>query len=300
MIPFQTRWTGVRGRAVIALLMLSFGSSHLLAHTPPAPTPAPAGGPVVSIPARPSGAPTGSAFLAQTKGLTRAQREDAILAQLAAGNVPAFLREWRKVTVVAAGADGKSRTCTYRVLPDYLAIGTDADFVRIPMGSRTAQKVADLFGASLPTRRMVDQVWKASEVKLSPIPLPPGAIMTTNYYYGLHHTKVEAKRKVFPLGVLTAGHKKDVVISNRLLWYPARVAIYGWHFTTGKPIQPLSTVHEHSYADYSHGIRLIDATVTVDGVDMPLVDVLKSPVMHKLLSDEGVMPSPRVPGVPKP
>lgn len=285
----------LRGAALAAVVFAAATAAE--SHDP---APAPSGGPVTSIPPRAAGAPSGSAFLNATKYLTRAKREEAILAQLAAGNVPAFLREFRTVTATAVGADGKTHTCTYRVLPDYLAIGTDADFVRIPMGSRTAQKVADLYGASLPTRRMVDQIWKASSVKLSPIPLPPGAIMMTNYYYGLHHQKVEAKRKPFPLGALTAGHKKDVVISNRLLASPARVAIYGWHWTTGKPIQPLSTVHEHSYADYSHGIRLVDATVIVDGVAKPLVEVLKSPVLHKLLSDEGVMPAPRVPGVAAP
>ncbi len=41
-------------------------------------------------------------------------------------------------------------------------------------------------------------------------------------------------------GKLIAGHKKDVVITNRLLTMPKRVAIYGWHRPNGSPIQPLA------------------------------------------------------------
>ncbi len=255
--------------------------------------------PATALPPRPAGAPGGSVFLEQTRFLTRAKREAKILEQISAGNLPDFLRTMVPVqTAVVIG--GVTRTCTFWVTPDYLALGDDTDFVRIPMGSRTAQKVADLAGCSLPTRRMVDLVWKAAPVKLSPQPIPPGPAMMSNAYIGLHQKKVETQRKGKPLGALTAGHKKDVVISNRLLSAPLRVAIYGWHWLSGKPIQPLSTVHEHSYADYSHGIRLVWGTVLVDGTPMAISDVLESPTLHKLLSDEGPMPAPRVPGVTPP
>ncbi len=62
-----------------------------------------------------------------------------------------------------------------------------------------------------------------------------------------------------------AGHKKDVVITNRLTREQGRIAIYGWHQPTGIPIQPLSTVHGAGYADYSHGIRLVSDVVLIDG-----------------------------------
>jgi len=44
-----------------------------------------------------------------------------------------------------------------------------------------------------------------------------------------------------PLGELVGGDKKDVVISNIIYGYPApgRVVIYGWHYLSGTPIQPL-------------------------------------------------------------
>ena len=42
--------------------------------------------------------------------------------------------------------------------------------------------------------------------------------------------------ELWPLGRVVSGHKKDVVITNRLLRNPARAAIYGWHRLDGDPI----------------------------------------------------------------
>jgi len=85
------------------------------------------------------------------------------------------------------------------------------------------------------------------------------------------------------------------VISNALIARPGRVAIYGWQQPGGKNIQPLSTVHENTYADYSHGVRLVDSTMVVDGVERPIAEVLRDPVLCKLVSGEGVIRDPRVP-----
>ena len=100
------------------------------------------------------------------------------------------------------------------------------------------------------------------------------------------------------LGDLTAGHQKDLVISNRLTQKPDRVAIYGWHQQNGKPIQGLSTVHESTYADYSHGVRLVRNRVLVDGQPTTVAAVLADPVLQPLLSDEGAFTQARyvVPG----
>lgn len=97
-------------------------------------------------------------------------------------------------------------------------------------------------------------------------------------------------------GLLTAGHQKDLVISNRLTQHPDRVAIYGWHHQNGKPIQGLSTVHENSYADYSHGVRLVGGTMLVDGQERPVSEVLQT-ALAGLISNEGALRDPRVPGV---
>lgn len=238
---------------------------------------------------------TGSQFLEQTRGMTRAQREQAILRQIEQGNIPDFLRETREVQVSAIGRDGKRHTGTLRVAPDYLAIGSNEDFVRVPMSPETAQKIADLTGTQLPTRRMVDEIHHRAAVQLRPQPLPAGAKMMSNDYYQRHQNAIEGQRRDRggELGDLTSGHKKDIVISNALDRHPDRVAIYGWHQQNGRAIQPLSTVHERSYADYSHGARLISGTMVVDGVERPVAEVLADPNLAPLLSDEGVIRNPR-------
>ena len=75
----------------------------------------------------------------------------------------------------------------------------------------------------------------------------------------------QSQARDFPLGALVSGHKKDVVLTNRLITHPGQIAIYGWHRGIGEPIQPLSTVHGAGYADYSHGIRLVSQMAMIDG-----------------------------------
>ena len=72
----------------------------------------------------------------------------------------------------------------------------------------------------------------------------------------LRHNEIVRRARNRPLGKLVAGHKKDVVITNKVFTKPGKVAIYGWHKPDGKPIQPLYTGHAESQVDYSHGIRL--------------------------------------------
>ena len=101
--------------------------------------------------------------------------------------------------------------------------------------------------------------------------------------------KAQAKERniTYTLKSLIAGHKKDLVITNRLKSSPGREAIYGWFRSDGSTIQPLSTVHENSYVDYSHGFRAVDQKVMVDGVETTLTKVLKDPILSGLISSEG-------------
>jgi hypothetical protein len=94
------------------------------------------------------------------------------------------------------------------------------------------------------------------------------------------------------LGALTAGDKKDLVLTNRLWNNLDRVAIYGWHRQDGNPIQPLSTVHGARYADYSHGVRLISDTAYVDGKAESLMALLQNAQLAPVLSDEGRIRNP--------
>ncbi|MCC2665672.1 MAG: hypothetical protein K0S35_3594, partial [Geminicoccaceae bacterium] len=54
---------------------------------------------VEAIPPRPSHAASASDFVQRTSGLSEAARDTAVAAELMAGNLPAFLRELRPVTL---------------------------------------------------------------------------------------------------------------------------------------------------------------------------------------------------------
>jgi hypothetical protein len=241
---------------------------------------------VEAIPPRPSHAASASDFVQRTSALSEAARDTAVAAELMAGNLPAFLRELRPVTLPDPRAEANVTIC---VMPDYLALGSDEDFLRLPMGLPTALDVADRFGFVLPTPRMVDAIYEQAEVRLRPQPLPPGDAMRSIAYFWQHQGQIQAQRLALraPLGALMAGQKKDVVLTNRLLAKPGRVAIYGWHEGAGRPIQPLSTVHGARYADYSHGVRLVSAVAYVDGYARALSDLLEDRRLARLVSDEG-------------
>ncbi|MDB5095944.1 MAG: hypothetical protein JWM80_365 [Cyanobacteria bacterium RYN_339] len=290
--------------ALMGLIMPSVGPAPTPAPPqPPAPAPAPGpkpAGPAVglaALPPRPADAEGGQAFLDRTAHLSRAEREDAIFQEIAKGNVPDFLRQLKDVNVSIKTADGRTVNATYHVMPDYLAVGSNQDFVRMPMDPITAQRLAERFGCTLPTRKMVDDVYHQATVKLTPSPLPAGPQMMSNDYYRRHQEAVERQRQGLqaPLGELTAGDKKDLIISNAIGQHPGKVIIYGWHQPNGKPIQPLSWIHEASYADYSHGARLVSGTMTVDGREVPVADVLADPQLSRLLSDEGAIKHPGYP-----
>jgi hypothetical protein len=241
------------------------------------------------MPARSPGAVTGSEFVRQTAALSELEREAAIAAELLSGDVPDFLRHLKPVTLRGRVAGDRILEVTICVTPDYLALGSDADFLRIPMGLGTAFAVAASFGFVLPTPRMVDAIYDQAEIRLRPQPLPPGPEMRSNGYYWEHQRRVQRQRRALgaPLGALIAGQKKDLVVSNRLWRKAGRVAIYGWHRGAGAPIQPLSTVHGAGYADYSHGVRLVSVVAYVDGQPRSILDVLQDPWLAGFLSDDG-------------
>ena len=247
-----------------------------------------------AIPARPADAPTGSQFARTIEAMSAGDREAVIEAQLEAGNLPSFLR---RLAPVALGMDdgATGARVTACVLPDYLAIGSDRDFMLVPMRLATALRIAARYGFTLPTAKMVDAIYAQSAVHLAPRPLPAGDQMRSTTYYRHHNEIIGAQRSLLGMlaGTLLAGHKKDLVLTNRLWRAPDRVAIYGWHQPDGRPIQTLSTVHGARYADYSHGARLVSTRVYVDGAPRSIFGALADPELSRALSNEGPLVNPR-------
>lgn len=251
--------------------------------------------------ATPDNPMTAADFIKSIAGLDRSKREDAALAALLAGHVPSYMRDFVDVTVTFADTAGVGHSLVVRVLPDHLCIGTDADRLRIPLWPLTAQKVADAWNCVLPTTKLVSIIWTAAPSKLAPQPWGPpyDASMMSTERIVAHNARVEAS--IQKLGIdatkLMSGHKKDVVLTKQLVQKPKSVAIFGWIQPNGKPIQPLYLGHENTYADYSHGIRMVSRECLLDGQVDDLGRILQDAGLCGSVSNEGPLPIIRQPGV---
>jgi hypothetical protein len=253
---------------------------------------------ILMIPPRPKDALTGSKFIKQMEELTFEQREAEIYNQISIGNIPEFMRTLTKITSTFTDTLGDNHLCIYEVMPDYLSIGSNEDFCRVPMGPITAQKLADLFGSTMPTSKLVDDIYINSAIKLEPVTYKPEGEQNTLVSKFIDHNQaIENQRNSMErvLGQLVGGIKKDIVISNKIIDpnRPNHVVIYGWHQLNGIAIQPLTNIHKNSYVDYSHGIRFLNQEILIDGSIRNIKSILKDPLLYKLLSNEiGSMTQP--------
>lgn len=283
---------------IISFLLLSLSLQDLNAQT-------------LKLKPRKADALIGSAFAKSISDstLTLEQREAIIFNEIKKGNIPNFLRKLSKVTD-SIKIDNRIVRVSYYTLPDYFCIGSDDDYFYIPMTPILAQKVADLTECSLPTKKMVDNIYKTASIKLRPQPIPPTKAMTTLPIFIAHNDSVKIETKPYLSehnnSALTAGNKKDVIISNKIYTEKTpKVVIYGWHKMDGKAIQPVYNKHTNTWADYSHGIRLIQQKVRVEenleGKTNPrsrrttIKKLLQDPILYNLLSDEGVIEKPFYP-----
>lgn len=243
------------------------------------------------MPARAANAPGGRAFAEEIRGLVDDEREAHIRHQLMAGNVPNFLRQFVPIRLQSPISTSAPVDVIICAAPDYLAIGSDDDFLLMPMRLATALSMASDYGFTLPTPRMVDAIYAQAAVQFVPQPLPASSEMRSTDYSLRHNGLVGVQRAALgvSLGALIAGDKKDLVLTNRLRSHLDRVAIYGWHWAEGQPIQSLSTVHGWRYADYSHGARLISTKVFVNGKPRSIFSVIQDNQLAGALSDEGVI-----------
>jgi hypothetical protein len=245
------------------------------------------------IPPPPDNALDGSTYARQVEALSGARRDAITEAVLLAGDIPDFLRHLRPVALQGQLTSGRTVRVRVCVTPDYLAVGSNNDFVRVPVGLGTAVDVAEHFGFMLPTTKIVDAIYEQAKVHVQPRPLEAGPEMRSTAYF-VHHDRLVRQDSIAAravLGNLVAGQKKDLVITRRLLAHPGRVAIYGWHRENGMPIQSLSTVHGKDYADYSHGVRLVSAIAYVDDKERSLRDILQDPQLAPVVNSEGAIPN---------
>jgi hypothetical protein len=254
----------------------------------------------LQLPPRPVDAQTGSQFYQTIASATLTDRESRIFQQISSGNIPDFLRKLVAIKHSAA-VGGVSRTVEYYVTPDYLAVGNDSDYFRLPMSAPLAQKIANALNCTLPTKRMVDSIYKAAPVKLVPITIAWANENVTVPVFFRHDSMIQAQRNpllvTHPLGTLVAGTKKDIILSRKIYEglkanVPKPVVIYGWHKLDGTVWQPVYNGHTETYMDYSHGIRLVQQKAMLGSDSTTIGKILTDTVLSALLSDEGVIPKP--------
>ena len=197
---------------------------------------------------------------------------------------PQFMNNF--TTVVAKDSKNEIRIL---VSPDYVSIGEDLDYLRVCLIPKTAQEIADGMDSILPPYHCIDLIWKQAKVQLNPSPYSPkkGEPARTSFAASIkHNEKIQNQLKNqqdFHLGDLVAGHKKDIVLTNKLTG-THNVAIYGWHKKNGEPIQGLNAIdHGNFYSDYSHGTRLIKNLCLVNGISENIIKVLGEPELAELL-----------------
>jgi hypothetical protein len=255
----------------------------------------PASKQVLTLPPRPAGASTGSELAQQWSVLSLAEREAAAMQEFLSGNVP---EAWRQFCEVRSQqiVKGVRHELQFLVSPDYVAIGSTNDHLRIPLSPAAAQQLANRTDCILPSRRMVDLIYAAANCRLTPQPIPPTPEMTQVPTFLEHHRLIENQLVKLALSErdhgLLAGHKKDVVNSNKLKDRKNSVAIYGWHRSTESVIQPLYAGHIDTWVDYSHGVRLVSNKGALDGKPCRLSEILNDPNLSTLLSDEGTLALP--------
>jgi hypothetical protein len=227
----------------------------------------------------------GAAFYEQALKMQWQQRDSLALYYLLEKNIPNFLEKFVPIqTSYTDTANQIKHSAIFYVSKDYVSIGSNSNWARIPLTPISAQKVATAFNCFLPTAKMVDSIYKQATVKLAPMPLY--IYRDSSITMWQHHLIIEGQRQ--QQKGLIAGIKKDIVISNKILQASKqnKVAIYGWHLLNGKPIQPVYAGHVNWYADYSHGVRLVYNKIKINGAWMYYEDVLKHPIYKWLLTNE--------------
>ena len=190
-------------------------------------------------------------------------------------------------------------TLVYNVLPDYLALGTDEEWMYIPMSPLTAKKWMQTNNLSFPTKTMVNQIHHQAKIKLTP-PISWNALYdhATKKYnrdstecFKAQSDKLQEmlkKHTEYSHGDLAASHKKDVVLTDYLLTKANQnnVAIYGWFNSDSSVVQNLNpSSHSVSYIDYSHGLRMISNNCVLNGQQTTIQAVWNDLNHCKLLHD---------------
>ena len=273
-----------------------------------------------AIPERKPDAISGAEFLEGFKKVYGVDYEEAITHQILGGNVPDFMRleNFREITLTE-NINGAEVEIRLKVCSDYLAIGGNDDYARIPLSPVGLQILGSVLGMSIPTKKLVDRIYEIAREENSLMGLIEAPIVARSYPHKVPHpTKkgkmarlseiwnipsYEKRRSVFllkpdfavvqsqladkikkerglPRFALMCGHKKDVILDYHSLTHPEKLVQY-------RPFHPQGLdfgAHYKDHTDYSLGGRLVDQVVYVtirkDGKEKTLQMTYEGVIKH--------------------
>lgn len=173
-----------------------------------------------------------------------------------------------------------------RVSSDYLT----AQGIHIPLWPTTAQRIADRFDAILPTKALVDAIWRAAVVKIEPHPMNYRPLAGDDVRIIAQHEAIVDAQVAGRTGLQDGALKNYIV--GRSITTPAAVGkqfLYGWHRLNGEPIQPVFSGHSSRFSDYASGTRLVSRTAFVDGHATPIEQVFADPSLAPLVNESGTL-----------
>lgn len=205
------------------------------------------------------------------------------------------------------------------------------DGVRVGVGARILQQIADTLGCSLLTPRVQDMMYEQAAVRILPYldwdqgqtftwQGKPVAKMQSTTWFRKSTAGIDALlKKAGYTGGLVQTMGKPWQLDNDLLIHPGRAENYGLYvpassLSGGKYggvtpersvslpnvycLQGRGWAHTLDQDDYSELIVLMSRNCVVDDKVMDVVDVMKDATLAPLLSHQGVLRVFRQPGVP--
>jgi|GEM_PF-6199433 len=291
------------------------------------------------FPPRPEGAKGARELLAAWRSkkaptaAERLRREEMFIEQVLIGNVPDWMAELTTLSLQVPHK-GEVLRGEVQLLPDYLCIGSNTDFLHIPFDQLASQLIAEKLGMSVPTARVCHALYQHLRqnkpdrclnaiTRDYSVPdsqrgadTPKGVAQTATDAYIEHSEAIQARQRSRGLrnGTVVAGHKKDVTLSSRLHEDPNRIAFHGFYSAaTHLPFEPclepsnagkptcqadfpaLAHRNEGRFSDYAQGLRLMSRGVKIEGAFVEIEKVLDDNRLAWLLSAEGPIRPARIP-----
>jgi N-acetyl-anhydromuramyl-L-alanine amidase AmpD len=196
-------------------------------------------------------------------------------------------------------SEWKGRRARIRVSSDCLRIGEPGDFMRVSVSANTAQLIADLLHATLPTTKICDLVWQQADVHVEPCLFGEPRAATSRMLD--YDRAVEAKVAGRTGLVEVVG--KHWVITNGLLSHPGKVGNYGFYSPNApyrsasgfRMWQTLGFAHDANHVDYSQVLRLVSPVIEVDGAERSFAELACDELLSGLISSEGILRTLRIP-----